>query len=309
MNNYLQLLERVLKTGKPKADRTGTGTLSLFGTQLRFDLSKGFPLMTTKKIHWNSVARELIWFLNGDTNVKYLQDNGVRIWNEWSDANGNLGPIYGAQWRNWTETTVQPSPLSTIRENESITVTNRVDQIAELIDGLKTNPDSRRHLVSAWNVADLSKMRLPPCHYCFQMYVEDREPAEIENDDDWNATLWDGKGEQPKTPTKKLSCMFQMRSADMFLGVPFNVASYALLTHLVADVCGFAVGELICNMGDTHVYKNHVEQVKTQLARTPGSLPQLAVQNIPGDLRGIKFSDLLLTNYNPQGPIKAPVAV
>lgn len=264
MQQYLDFLKTILENGAEKSDRTGTGTRSVFGLQMRFDLSRGFPLVTTKKLHIKSIVYELLWFLNGDTNVKYLQDNGVRIWNEWADENGNLGPVYGAQWRRW--------------ENKRGEV---IDQVTQLIDALKTNPDSRRHIISAWNVGELENMALPPCHLLFQFYVANN----------------------------KLSCKLTQRSADAFLGVPFNIASYALLTHMVAQQCGFELGDFIWSGGDCHIYNNHVEQVKLQLSRKPFSLPQLVIKRKPESIFDYQFEDFEIINYEAHPHIKGVVAV
>lgn len=264
MQQYLNLLKKVYTTGVDKSDRTGTGTRSVFSEEMRFDLSKGFPLLTTKKLHLKSVVYELLWFLNGDTNIKYLNDNGVRIWNEWADEEGNLGPVYGKQWRAWTSSDG-----------------SEVDQLAVLIDALKNNPNSRRHIISAWNVGELSKMALPPCHLLFQFYVANN----------------------------KLSCKLTQRSADIFLGVPFNIASYSLLTHMVAQQCGLSVGEFIWSGGDCHIYSNHFEQVEEQLSRTPGELPTLKILRKPERIDAYCFEDFEFLNYNPQAHIKAKVAI
>lgn len=261
MQQYLDLLKDVLENGVDKMDRTGTGTRSVFGRQMRFDLQKGFPLMTTKKMHLKSIIHELLWFIKGDTNVKYLQDNGVRIWNEWADENGDLGPVYGSQWRNWN--------------NEGI------DQLAEVIDKLKNNPNDRRMIVSAWNVGKISEMRLPPCHMMFQFYVANN----------------------------KLSCMLYQRSCDMFLGVPFNIASYALLTMMIAQVCGLKVGEFIHTLGDTHIYHNHFDQVKEQLSRKPLPLPKMRINPAIKDINEFKYEDFELVDYQCYDAIKAKVAV
>jgi thymidylate synthase len=264
MKQYHDLLEKILNEGTRKEDRTGTGTLSIFGYQMRFDLNEGFPLITTKKLHLRSIIHELLWFLTGDTNIKYLKDNGVSIWDEWADENGNLGPVYGYQWRSW------PKPDGT-----------SVDQISNLIQQIKKNPDSRRLMVSAWNVADVEKMALPPCHALFQFYVADG----------------------------KLSCQLYQRSADVFLGVPFNIASYALLTAMVAQVCNLQVGEFVHTFGDAHLYINHLEQTKEQLSRELRPLPQLIINPEVKDIFGFKFNDFKIENYNPHPHIKAPVAV
>jgi thymidylate synthase len=264
MQQYHQLLEHILEHGTEKSDRTGTGTLSVFGYQMRFDLQKGFPMLTTKKLHTKSIIHELLWFLNGDTNIKYLNDNGVKIWDEWADKDGNLGPVYGKQWRSW-----EGSDGSTI------------DQISQAINTIKTNPDSRRIIVNAWNVGDLSKMALTPCHAIFQFYVANN----------------------------KLSCLLYQRSADVFLGVPFNIASYALLTMMVAQVCDLEYGEFIHSFGDTHLYLNHLDQAKLQLTRECRPLPTLSINPNVKDIFGFKFEDFILENYDPHPHIKAAVSV
>jgi thymidylate synthase len=264
MKQYLDLLDHVLKTGVMKHDRTGTGTISTFGYQMRFDLSDSFPLMTTKKLHLKSILYELIWFLSGSTNVKFLQDNGVRIWNEWADADGNLGPVYGSQWRSW------PSADG-----------RHIDQISQVVGSLKSNPDSRRHLVCAWNVGEIDKMALPPCHILFQFYVADG----------------------------KLSCQLYQRSADIFLGVPFNIASYALLTMMMAQVTGYKPGEFIHTLGDAHIYLNHVEQVKLQLSRTPFPLPVMKINPAINDILAFKYEDFTLEGYNAHPGIKGEISV
>lgn len=264
MDQYLQLCEYVLKNGVKKEDRTGTGTISTFGYQMRFDLQKGFPLLTTKKLHLKSIIVELLWFLNGDTNVKYLQENGVRIWNEWADENGELGPVYGHQWRSWTS-----ADGSTI------------DQISELVHQLKTSPDSRRLIVNAWNVGEVSNMALPPCHCMFQFYVAEG----------------------------KLSCQLYQRSADVFLGVPFNIASYALLTLMIAQVCDLEPGEFIHTFGDTHIYTNHLEQIRLQLTREPRPLPSMKLNPEVKDIFSFELKDFTLENYDPHPHIKGAVSV
>lgn len=264
MKQYLDLLSHVMEHGVDRGDRTGTGTRSVFGYQMRFNLSEGFPMMTTKKLHLKSIIHELLWFLNGDTNIKYLNDNGVTIWDEWADKNGDLGHIYGYQWRSW--------------EGANGVV---VDQIKELIEGIKRNPEGRRHIVSAWNVADLDNMALPPCHALFQFYVADG----------------------------KLSCQLYQRSADIFLGVPFNIASYALFTMMVAKICGLQVGDFVHTLGDAHIYHNHFEQVQKQLARQPRNLPNMKITGQQKDIFDFKFEDFELTNYDPYPGIKAPIAV
>lgn len=264
MRQYLDLLKHVLKNGVTKSDRTGTGTISTFGYQMRFDLSRGFPLVTTKKVHLKSIIHELLWFLKGDTNIKYLNDNGVSIWNEWADKNGGLGPIYGSQWRSWR------APNGKI-----------IDQISEVIAQIKTNPDSRRLIVSAWNVGELEQMALMPCHCFFQFYVGDG----------------------------KLSCQLYQRSADVFLGVPFNIASYALLTMMIAQVCDLQVGDFVHTFGDVHIYNNHLDQVKLQLSREVRSLPNIKLNPEIKDIFKFKYEDFSLENYDPHPPIKALVAV
>ncbi|CAA7391995.1 thymidylate synthase [Chryseobacterium fistulae] len=264
MQNYLDLLQHILDNGTDKTDRTGTGTRSVFGYQLRYDLSKGFPLVTTKKVHLKSIIYELLWFLKGDTNIQYLKDNGVSIWDEWADENGDLGPVYGAQWRSWNGADGKV-----------------VDQITEVIDQIKKNPDSRRLIVSAWNVAQIPNMALAPCHALFQFYVADG----------------------------KLSLQLYQRSADVFLGVPFNIASYALLLMMVAQVCDLQVGDYIHSFGDVHIYNNHVEQVRTQLSRTPRSLPSIQLTPKIKDIFEFNFEDFVLENYDPYPGIKAPVAI
>ncbi len=273
MQQYLQLLQHILQNGSEKSDRTGTGTRSVFGYQMRFDLAKGFPLVTTKKLHLKSIIYELLWFLKGDTNIQYLKENGVRIWDEWADENGDLGPVYGKQWRSW--------------EGANGKV---VDQISDLIKQIKTNPDSRRLIVSAWNVADLPEMKLMPCHCLFQFYVAPPNPL---------------KGEQKS----KLSCQLYQRSADVFLGVPFNIASYALLTMMIAQVCNLESGEFIHSFGDVHLYNNHFEQAELQLTRVPFSLPQMKINNEVKNIFDFKFDDFELLNYQSNPGIKAPVAV
>jgi thymidylate synthase len=264
MRQYHELMDRVLRHGVKKADRTGTGTLSVFGHQMRFDLGDGFPMLTTKKLHLKSIVHELLWFLKGDTNVRYLQDNGVRIWDEWADANGDLGPVYGAQWRSW------PS-----RDGGTI------DQVAKLIEQIKRNPDSRRLIVTAWNPADVDRMALPPCHCLFQFYVAEG----------------------------RLSCQLYQRSADIFLGVPFNIASYALLTMMVAQVTGLKPGEFIHSFGDAHLYSNHIEQAELQLTRAPFALPRMLIDPAVKDIFGFSYEDFRLEGYQAHPHIAAPVAV
>ena len=264
MKQYQDLLNHILENGTEKTDRTGTGTISVFGYQMRFDLSNGFPLLTTKKLHLKSIIYELLWFLNGDTNIGYLTENGVRIWNEWADANGDLGPIYGKQWRSWSK----PNGES-------------VDQISKLIHDLKTNPDSRRMIVNAWNVGELEQMALTPCHCLFQFYVADN----------------------------KLSCQLYQRSADTFLGVPFNIASYALLTMMIAQVCGMEAGEFIHTFGDVHLYNNHLDQAREQLTRTPRQLPIMKINPNVTSIFDFKYEDFELSEYHPYAHIKASVSV
>jgi thymidylate synthase len=274
MQQYLELVQHILENGTDKSDRTGTGTRSVFGYQTRFDLSKGFPLVTTKKLHLKSIIYELLWFLKGDTNIKFLKENNVRIWDEWADENGDLGPVYGKQWRSWQ---------GAGREE--------VDQVSEVIKQIKTNPDSRRLIISAWNVADLPKMKLMPCHCLFQFYTA--PPP--------NPLKGEGK--------RKLSCQLYQRSADVFLGVPFNIASYALLTLMVAQVCDLDPGEFIHSFGDVHLYTNHFEQAQLQLTRTPFSLPEMRVNPEVKNIFDFKFEDFELVNYQSHPAIKAAVAV
>ncbi len=264
MQQYLDLLVRVLDSGMDRDDRTGTGTRAVFGHQMRFDLAAGFPLLTTKKLHIRSIIHELLWFVSGDTNIRYLQDNGVSIWDEWADDNGDLGPVYGKQWRHWQ------TPDG-----------REIDQLAELISMIKTNPESRRLMLTAWNPADVPHMALPPCHCLFQFHV--------------------AKG--------RLSCQLYQRSADIFLGVPFNIASYALLTHMIARVCGLKPGEFVHVLGDAHLYSNHFDQAREQLSRAPGALPQLVIHRTPDSIDGFHFDDFEITGYDAQPHIAAPIAV
>lgn len=264
MRQYLDLMQDILDNGAKKEDRTGTGTLSVFGRQMRFDLSEGFPLVTTKKLHIRSIIHELLWFLSGDTNIKYLNDNGVSIWDEWADENGDLGPVYGHQWRSW------PTPDGA-----------KIDQIGKVIDQIKNNPDSRRHMVSAWNPAEVEKMALPPCHALFQFYVADG----------------------------RLSCQLYQRSADYFLGVPFNIASYALLVHMFAQQTDLQPGDFVWTGGDVHLYTNHIEQAKLQLTREPLPKPKLVIKRKPGSLFDYKFEDFEVVDYQAHPTIKAPIAV
>lgn len=264
MRQYLDLMRHVLAHGHAKTDRTGTGTLSVFGYQMRFDLNAGFPLVTTKKCHLRSIIHELLWFLRGDTNIQYLKDNGVRIWDDWADADGNLGPVYGSQWRSW--------PTADGRH---------IDQIQQVLDQIKKTPDSRRLIVSAWNVGEIEKMKLPPCHAFFQFYVADN----------------------------RLSCQLYQRSADIFLGVPFNIASYALLTMMVAQACRLKLGDFVHTLGDAHLYSNHLQQAREQLLRSPRALPQMQLNANVTDIFDFKFEDFTLHGYDPHPAIKAPVAV
>ena len=264
MKAYLDLMQHVLNEGTQKHDRTGTGTISVFGYQMRFNLQEGFPLVTTKKCHLRSIIHELIWFLKGDTNITYLKENGVSIWDEWADENGNLGPVYGSQWRSWPTANGQ-----------------HIDQIKQVINQIKTNPDSRRLIVSAWNVGEIEHMALPPCHAFFQFYVADG----------------------------KLSCQLYQRSADIFLGVPFNIASYALLTMMVAQVCGLQAGDFVHTLGDAHLYNNHLEQTRLQLSREPRPLPSMKLNPKVSDIFDFTFEDFTLENYDPHPHIKAPVAI
>ena len=264
MKQYLELCQRVLQEGTEKHDRTGTGTISVFGHQMRFNLEEGFPLLTTKKLHLKSIIHELLWFLKGDTNIKYLQENGVRIWNEWADENGDLGPVYGHQWRSWPDYQG-----------------GHIDQIVQLVEQIKKNPDSRRHIVSAWNVAEVNNMALPPCHTLFQFYVADG----------------------------RLSLQLYQRSADIFLGVPFNIASYALLLQMMAQVTGLKAGDFVHTFGDAHIYLNHIEQVKLQLTRNTRPLPKMLINPEVKDLFDFKYEDFTLTDYNPHPHIPGVVAV
>jgi thymidylate synthase len=271
MREYLNLLQHILEHGEKKEDRTGTGTLSVFGWQSRYDLSQGFPALTTKKLHLKSIIHELLWFLQGDTNIKYLKENNVSIWDEWADAEGNLGPVYGYQWRHWGKAWGD-------KENAG----KGVDQIAQVVEQIKKNPDSRRHIVSAWNASDIDKMKLPPCHALFQFYVH---------------------------ADKRLSCQLYQRSADIFLGVPFNIASYALLTLMVAQVTSLKPGTFVHTLGDAHLYLNHIDQAKLQLSREPRPLPKMTINPNVKSIFEFKFEDFILENYDPHPGIKAPIAV
>jgi thymidylate synthase len=283
MRQYLDLMRHVLDHGHQKSDRTGTGTTSVFGYQMRFNLADGFPLVTTKKAHLRSIIHELLWFLKGDTNIQYLKDNGVTIWDEWADENGNLGPVYGYQWRSWPAIETSRDSGGSRRappEGEPLKI-RHIDQIAQAVDQIKHNPDSRRIIVSAWNVGEIDNMALPPCHAFFQFYVADG----------------------------KLSCQLYQRSADIFLGVPFNIASYALLTMMMAQVCGLKPGDFVHTLGDAHIYSNHMEQVNLQLSREPRPLPTMKINPEAKDIFGFKFEDFVLEGYDPHPAIKAPVAV
>jgi thymidylate synthase len=264
MKQYLDLVNHILENGVEKSDRTGTGTRSVFGYQMRFDLNAGFPAMTTKKLHLKSIIHELLWFLKGETNIRYLQENGVRIWNEWADKDGELGPVYGAQWRSWRSTDG-----------------SQIDQISQVIQSIQQNPDSRRHIVSAWNVGEVEKMALPPCHLLFQFYVSD----------------------------EKLSCQLYQRSADVFLGVPFNIVSYALLTMMVAQVCGLAPGDFVHTLGDAHLYLNHIDQAQVQTNRQPYPLPTMKINPTVKDIASFQFEDFELLNYQAHPHIKAQISV
>lgn len=264
MKQYLDLLRHIMEHGTVKSDRTGVGTKSVFGYQMRFNLAEGFPLLTTKKVHLRSIIHELLWFIAGDTNIKYLHDNKVTIWDEWADENGDLGPVYGHQWRSW-----------------ATSQGGKIDQLANVVEQLKKNPNSRRHIVSAWNPGEVDNMALPPCHAMFQFYVADN----------------------------KLSCQLYQRSADVFLGVPFNIASYALLTQMIAQVCGYELGEFVHTLGDTHIYLNHFEQVETQLSREPRELPKMEINPDVKSIFDFKYEDFNLINYDPHPVIKAPIAV
>ncbi|WVH09392.1 MAG: Thymidylate synthase [Fluviibacter phosphoraccumulans EoVTN8] len=282
MQTYLNLMQHVLDHGHVKTDRTGTGTRSVFGWQMRFDLEEGFPVLTTKKLHLRSIIHELLWFLQGSTNIAYLKENGVSIWDDWADENDELGPVYGKQWRRWE--TVVPG------EDGAPPAIRTIDQITQLVDGLKNNPDSRRHLVCAWNPGEVDRMALPPCHALFQFYVAPPAPGDAD--------------QRPR-----LSCQLYQRSADIFLGVPFNIASYALLTMMIAQVCGYRPGEFIHTLGDAHLYSNHLEQAKLQLSRDTRQLPVMRINPTVKDLYAFRFEDFTLEGYKPHPHIPAPVAV
>jgi len=287
MQQYLELLDRVLYKGVKREDRTGTGTLSVFGHQMRFDLSRGFPALTTKKLHLKSIIHELLWFLSGDTNIRYLKENGVSIWDDWADENGDLGPVYGRQWRSWQTPTGQ-----------------HIDQITQLIGQLKNNPDSRRHIVTAWNPSDVDDMALPPCHCLFQFYVANGKLS---------CQLYQRSADhclfQFYVANGKLSCQLYQRSADIFLGVPFNIASYALLTQMLAQVCDLQVGDFVHTLGDAHLYLNHIDQARLQLQRRPGALPSLQINPDVKDIFAFTFDDFELLDYQAQAHIAAPIAV
>ena len=341
MKQYQDLMAEVFAKGTPKKDRTGTGTLSIFGHQMRFNLQEGFPLVTTKRCHLRSIIHELLWFLKGDTNIQYLKDNGVTIWDEWADKQGNLGPVYGKQWREWSAIKALPfeeaektiaSGAEDLNEaywdnNENCSlyfVRTQIDQIAKVMDQLKNDPDNRRIIVSAWNVADLDDMALAPCHAFFQFYtremsLDERVQWAEENDNElWSdyihATFVDentrlGWLDKAGVPTRKLSCQLYQRSADVFLGVPFNIASYALLIHMFAQQANMAVGDFVWTGGDVHLYSNHLEQARTQLGRTPRALPKLIIKRKPDSIFDYKFEDFDIEGYDPHPAIKAPVAI
>jgi len=280
---YIQLCKDILENGVRKEDRTGTGTLSVFGREIRINLQEGFPLLTTKKIHLKSVIHELLWFLKGETNIKYLKDNGVTIWDAWADRHGNLGPVYGSQWVNW-ESKYEDTDWGYDGEDEysySIVSSEYTNQIQDVVNSIKNNPDSRRHLVSAWNVGEIKNMKLPPCHYAFQFYVANN----------------------------KLSCKFNMRSTDVFLGLPFNIASYALLTMMIAQVCDLELGDLIYSGGDVHIYTNHLDQVNLQLTREPKELPKMFINSNIKDIFSFRYEDFIIDGYDPHPPIKGTVAI
>lgn len=340
MQQYHDMMRHILAMGRDKTDRTGTGTRSIFGYQMRFNLAEGFPLVTTKKVHMKSIIHELIWFLAGDTNIRYLKENGVSIWDEWADANGDLGPVYGGQWRRWQDVKVfsQTSDRELIEKykklgyqivgeidpsymSDEVVYKKEIDQISDIVNLLKTSPDSRRIIVSAWNVGDIPNMKLPPCHSLFQLYTDDLTldervalaganlgvPVQMVGDGGEEAAHYtlDTLG----VPRKRLSCQLYQRSADVFLGVPFNIASYAILTHMLAQQCDMAVGDFVWSGGDIHIYSNHFEQVELQLTRSPKLLPELVIKRRPESIFDYKFEDFEVVGYNPDPAIKAPVAV
>jgi thymidylate synthase len=340
MKQYHDLMRHVLSNGTFKADRTGTGTKSVFGYQTRFNLQDGFPLVTTKKLHLKSIIHELIWFLSGQTNIEYLKQNGVSIWDEWADENGELGPIYGYQWRSWPGNIVAVRDSGTqyeVRDNEGWQLITEgtpvehesIDQIAEVVNQLKTNPDSRRLIVSAWNVADIPRMKLPPCHALFQFYTRELSLSERDNlspnptayrgsldwsealrgDDKDAVELAHARFDDQGVPRRALDCQLYQRSCDVFLGLPFNIASYALLTHMIAHQVGMAAGEFIWTGGDVHIYSNHMEQVELQLSRAPKPLPKLVIKRKPESIFDYKFEDFEIVGYDPHPAIKAQVAV
>ena len=339
MKQYQDLMAEVFAKGAPKKDRTGTGTLSIFGHQMRFNLQEGFPLVTTKRCHLRSIIHELLWFLKGDTNIQYLKDNGVTIWDEWADKNGDLGPVYGKQWRAWTAHTDMPvfnraacDELEAEGWEESgvrgsdLLYSRDIDQIAKVMDQLKNDPDNRRIIVSAWNVADLDDMALAPCHAFFQFYTRELSVTErldwmeinrpeqfkgmrFSNDIINNDTLMHAAMESESVPSRSLSCQLYQRSCDVFLGLPFNIASYALLIHMFAQQANMAVGDFVWTGGDVHLYSNHLEQARTQLGRTPRPLPKLIIKRKPDSIFDYKFEDFEIEGYDPHPAIKAPVAI
>lgn len=349
MKQYLELLKKIQTQGTVKADRTGTGTTSIFGHQMRFDLNEGFPLVTTKTCHLRSIIHELLWFLNGETNIRYLNDNGVRIWDEWADENGDLGPVYGKQWRDWTQVEfggdreqrladgwiekgvmAADDPICVWKKSESTVWYKTIDQISVLMDTLENDPDSRRMIVNSWNVGELGSMALTPCHALFQLYttpmsLQEREEWMRINDPENEVKYRTGRGvpegmvgdngnhlwidKNTNTPRRRLSCQLYQRSCDVFLGLPFNIASYALLTHMLAQQLNFAVGEFVWTGGDTHIYKNHHQQVAKQLLRTPRALPKLNILRKPGSIFDYKFEDFEVVGYDPHPAIRGKVSV